>query len=63
MAQLITNLLIMCRADVEPQTRLATAKLLVDIAHALADQANVDLTSVRIGPVDLGPPDDQRSTA
>jgi hypothetical protein len=39
------------------------AKLLVDIAQALADQSNVDVSSVRIGPVDLGSPDDQRPTA
>jgi hypothetical protein len=37
----------MCRADVEPQARDAVAKLLVDIAHALADEASVDLSSVR----------------
>jgi hypothetical protein len=53
----------MCRADIEPQASHATAKLLLDIARALADQANVDLSSVRIGPVDLGSPDDQRATA
>ena len=39
------------------------ARLLVDIAQGLADQANVDLTSVRIGPVDRGPPDECKVTA
>jgi hypothetical protein len=53
----------MCRADVEPQAVDRMAKLLVDIAQALADQAKVDINSVRIGPVDFGSPDDQRSTA
>jgi hypothetical protein len=43
----------MCRADVEPSAREATAKLLINIAQALADQAKVELGSVRIGPVDL----------
>jgi hypothetical protein len=45
-----------CRADVEPQARRATARLLVDIAKALADEASVDVKIVRIGPVDLGSP-------
>jgi hypothetical protein len=53
----------MCRADVEPQASEATAKLLIKIAEVLADQAKLDLGSVRIGPVDLGPPDDHRATA
>jgi hypothetical protein len=53
----------MCRADVEPQARNATAKLILDIARALADQANVDVSNVRIGPVDLGPPDEREITA
>jgi hypothetical protein len=46
----------MCRADVEPQAVAATAKLLVDIAQTLADQAKVDVTGVRIGPVHFGTP-------
>jgi hypothetical protein len=41
----------------------ATAMLLTDIAKALADQAEVDVTSVRIGPVDLGLPDKSEPTA
>jgi hypothetical protein len=39
------------------------AKLLGDIAQAIADQANVDVRTVRIGPVDFGSPDDHRPTA
>lgn len=53
----------MCRADVEPQAHEAVAKLLRDIAQSLADQENVDLARIRIGPVDFASPDDQRSTA
>ncbi len=39
-----------------------TAKLLFDIALALSDEAKVDVSSVRIGPVDLGAPFDLGST-
>jgi hypothetical protein len=53
----------MCRADVEPQAKDAAARLLLDIAQTLADQANVEVSSVRIGPADFGSPDDHRSTA
>jgi hypothetical protein len=53
----------MCRADVEPQAQEAAARLLRDLAQALADQEHVDVGSVRIGPVDFGLPDDQRPTA
>jgi hypothetical protein len=53
----------MCRADVEPQAQKAAARLLRDIAQTLADQENVDVARIRIGPVDFGSPDDQRSTA
>jgi hypothetical protein len=53
----------MCRAGIEPQAQEAVAHLLLDIAHALADQANVDVRTVQIGPIDLGSPDDQRTTA
>jgi hypothetical protein len=54
----------MCRADVEPQAHEAVALLLRDIAQSLADQENVDVATVRIGPVvDFGQPDDQRPTA
>ena len=55
----------MCRADVEPQAHEAVAKLLRDIAQSLADQENVDLARIRIGPVDSdhpmisGPPHDE----
>jgi hypothetical protein len=52
----------MCRADVEPQARDATARLLLAIAQTLADQENVDVARVRIGPVDLGSPDDHWAT-
>jgi hypothetical protein len=51
----------MCRADIQPRAA-TTAKLLLEIAQALADQAKIDVSSVRIGPVDLESPDDQRST-
>jgi hypothetical protein len=53
----------MCRADVKPQGQEAVAHQLRDLAKALADQENVDVARVRIGPVDLGSPDDHRSTA
>ena len=53
----------MCRADVQPQAQEAVAHLLRAIAWCLADHAKVDVSTVRIGPVDLGSPDDQRSTA
>jgi hypothetical protein len=52
----------MCRADVEPRARDATAKLLLNLAQALADQANVDVGRVRIGPVDLGSLDKSKIT-
>jgi hypothetical protein len=53
----------MCRADVQPQAHETVASLLRQIAQSLADQENVDLARIRIGPVDFGLPDDQRSTA
>ena len=46
----------------EPQAHEAVALLLRDIAQSLADRENVDVTRIRIGPVDLGSPDDHRST-
>ena len=52
----------MCRADVEPRAQKAVARLLRQIAQSLADQENVDLARIRIGPVDFGSPNDQRST-
>jgi hypothetical protein len=48
----------MCRADVEPQARAALVTLVGDIAKALADQARVDVATIRIGPVDFGHPMD-----
>jgi hypothetical protein len=53
----------MCRADIELPAQEAVAWLLRHIAQLLADQENVDLVRIRIGPVDFGSPDDQRSTA
>ena len=53
----------MCRADVELPAQEAVATLLRQIAQSLADQENVDLARIRIGPVDFGSPDDHRSTA
>ena len=53
----------MCGADVEPQAQEATAHLLRDLVQSLADQEQVDVRSVRIGPVDFGSPDDHRPTA
>jgi hypothetical protein len=35
----------------------------LDIAQSLADQANVDVRTVQIGPVDLGTPDERQITA
>ena len=46
----------MCRADVGPQAQEATARLLLDMRQALADQEHVDPETIRIGPVDLGDP-------
>lgn len=45
----------MCRADVAPAAQAPLARLLVDMAHALAEQEDLDPASVRIGPVDFGP--------
>jgi hypothetical protein len=52
----------MCRADLEPQAREAVSRLLTDIAQSL-DQENVEVTRVRIGPVDFGGPDRSEITA
>jgi hypothetical protein len=52
-----------CRADVQPQAQEATARLLRDIAQSLADHENVDVTRIRIGPVDFGSPDKSELTA
>jgi hypothetical protein len=46
----------MCRADVEPNAREATKRLLLDIRQALADQDHVDPETILIGPVDFGDP-------
>jgi hypothetical protein len=53
----------MCRADAKPPARAALAKLLIDIAQVLADQATVHVSSVLIGPVDLGSLDGREITA
>lgn len=45
----------MCRADVDQAAAQPLARILDDIAHALADQAGIDRAAVLIGPVDLGP--------
>jgi hypothetical protein len=52
-----------CRADVQPQAQAAVARILRDIAQSLADQEQVDVGRVRIGPVDLGSPDKSEITA
>jgi hypothetical protein len=53
----------MCRAGVEPHAEQAVAHLLGDIAQSLADQENVDLARIRVGPVDFGTPDKSEITA
>ena len=53
----------MCRADVAPQAATAAALLLRAIAQKLADEAGIDVDQLRVGPVDLGPPDGSRPTA
>jgi hypothetical protein len=49
----------MCRADVELQAKKAVAGHLRDLAQSLADQENVDVARIRIGPVDFGHPMDR----
>jgi hypothetical protein len=46
-----------CRADVHPHAREVTERLLLDMRQALADQEHVDPETIRIGPVDLGSPE------
>ncbi len=46
----------MCRADLAPNVQEPVARLLNDIAAALALEAGVDPKSVRIGPIDFGEP-------
>jgi hypothetical protein len=53
----------MCRADLQPQAQEAVAHLLLNIAQSIADQATVDVSSVRIGPVDLRSTDKSELTA
>jgi hypothetical protein len=53
----------MCRADIEPRAHKAVANLLRDIAQSLADHENVDVTRIRIGPVDFGSPGKSEPTA
>lgn len=45
----------MCRADIAPDARQPLARVLSDIAAALAAQDGVPASDVRIGPVDFGP--------
>lgn len=45
----------MCRADVAPEAQAPLARLLVDMAAALAELEGLDPADVRIGPVDFGP--------
>jgi hypothetical protein len=52
-----------CRADIQPEAQSAVARILRDIAQSLADQEQVDVGTVRIGPVDLGAPDKSKITA
>jgi hypothetical protein len=52
-----------CRSNVPFLAEEAVARLVRDIAQALADEAKVDVSSVRSGPVDFGSPDDHRTTA
>jgi hypothetical protein len=44
----------MCRSNVAPATAGPLAAILSTIAAVLADEAGVDPSSVRIGPVDFG---------
>lgn len=44
----------MCRADIAPAARPLLGQILGDMAAALADQAGVPASEVRIGPVDFG---------
>jgi hypothetical protein len=53
----------MCRADVAPDAREATERLLLDMRQALADHEHVDPSSIRIGPVDFGSPQEPGATA
>jgi hypothetical protein len=53
----------MCRAGIEARGEQALAHLLQDIVQVIVDQANIDVNGIRIGPIDLGSPDDHRSTA
>jgi hypothetical protein len=53
----------MCRADVELRAQEAAAQLLHGIAQSLADQENIDVATVRIGPVDFGSPEKSEVTA
>jgi hypothetical protein len=45
-----------CRADVAPDAREATERLLLDMRQALADHEHVDPSSIRIGPLTLDHP-------
>lgn len=45
----------MCRADLSPVAAVPLARLLTDMAAALADLEGTDPAAVRIGPVDFGP--------
>jgi hypothetical protein len=45
-----------CRSDVPSRAEPAVARLIKEIAQALADEAHIDVASIRIGPVDFGEP-------
>jgi hypothetical protein len=49
----------MCRTDIKPQAVGALAALLKDMAAALAAETGVDLSLVRVGPVDFGADPDE----
>lgn len=53
----------MCRADVAPAAEAPLARLLVDMAAALAQQLGHNPADVRIGPVDFGPEHTEQESA
>lgn len=44
----------MCRSDIDTEAQKPLARLLWDMARALAAEFDVDAEDVRIGPVDFG---------
>lgn len=45
----------MCRADVSPDAEVFLARVIDDMAHAIAEIEGVDRRRINIGPVDFGP--------